>query len=1116
MFNKFGSTSETLSKASAVVHRIGTDAHLYDDPEDVNIAPLLDSKFESEKCEALKRLLALIAQGSDVSNFFPQVVKNVASQSSEVKKLVYLYLLQYAEKRPNEALLSINYFQKDLGDPNPLVRAWALRTMAGIRLHVIAPIALAAVGKCARDPAVYVRKYAANALPKLHDLRLEEHASAIEELVGILLNDHSPGVVGAAAAAFTSICPNNFKLIGKNYKKLCQILPDVEEWGQILLIGTLLRYVVARHGLVRESLMLSLHGMDSNGLCEKDGLGRDLTLDKEEDGGKSDSFDVNLVSLVSKCYIEGPDEYLSRSSYTDTVSSAFDSKETTSIAHNEDVKILLQCTSPLLWSNNSAVVLAAAGVQWIMAPLEEVKKIVKPLLFLLRSSSASKYVVLCNILVFAKAVPSLFAPHFETFFICSSDAYQVKAYKLEMLSLVATTSSISSILREFEDYVKDPDRRFAADTVAAIGLCAKRLPTIPTTCLDGLLALVRQESFAGDFESVDGEAGVLVQAVMSIQTIIERDPLRHEKVLIQLFRSLDSIKVAAARAIIIWMVGVYCSLGHIIPKMLTTITKYLAWSFKSEASETKLQILNTTAKVLKSAEADDFQMLKRVVIYVFELGECDLSYDVRDRTRFLKKLLSSKLACHKPAEDSVASQEHIATHVVEHVFGRKLTPFSPLALHNRFYLPGSLSQIVLHAAPGYEPLPKPCSFVFEEQDQLSDLDRQREAAADLDDSRESSETVDDDGSSDYDSESSIGSDCSSDGDERTVSNGVNDPAAPLIQISETSVSADQEELRSKKALDLWLDDQPSTSNQTPSALNSNQSSYAKISIGDIGSRVKPKSYSLLDPGNGSGLKVGYTFLSEVSTVSPLHVCVEVLFENSSAEPILEVNLEDEESMKVADSSEQTLVGKANASYNNVPTLIPMEEISCLEPRQSAKRLIQVRFHHHLLPMRLTLHYNGKEVPVKLRPDLGYLVKPFSMSIEEFLATESRLPGMFEYSRRCTFDDHVKDSRMENGKDKFLSICECITLKVLSNSNLHLVSVDLPVANSLEDATGLRLRFSSKILSSEIPLLITITVEGKCTEVLNITVKINCEETVFGLNLLNRIANFMVEPSSSAS
>jgi len=73
MFHQFGATAESLSKASTAVFRIGTDAALYDDPEDVNIAPLLDSRFDSEKCEALKRLLALIAQGFDVSNFFPQV-----------------------------------------------------------------------------------------------------------------------------------------------------------------------------------------------------------------------------------------------------------------------------------------------------------------------------------------------------------------------------------------------------------------------------------------------------------------------------------------------------------------------------------------------------------------------------------------------------------------------------------------------------------------------------------------------------------------------------------------------------------------------------------------------------------------------------------------------------------------------------------------------------------------------------------------------------------------------------------------------------------------------------------------------------------------------------------
>lgn len=54
----------------------------------------------------------------------------------------------------------------------------------------------------------------------------------------------------------------------------------------------------------------------------------------------------------------------------------------------------------------------------------------------------------------------------------------------------------------------------------------------------------------------------------------------------------------AARAIIVWMVGEYNSLGDLIPKMLATVLKYLAWCFTSEELETKLQICNTTVKVL--------------------------------------------------------------------------------------------------------------------------------------------------------------------------------------------------------------------------------------------------------------------------------------------------------------------------------------------------------------------------------------------------------------------------------------------------------------------------------------------------------------------------------------
>ena len=69
------------------------------------------------------------------------------------------------------------------------------------------------------------------------------------------------------------------------------------------------------------------------------------------------------------------------------------------------------------------------------------------------------------------------------------------------------------------------------------------------------------------------------------------------KVIIQLVRSLELIKVPAARAMVIWMVGEYSTIGHIIPRMLPTVLKYLAWCFTSEALESKLQILNTAVKV---------------------------------------------------------------------------------------------------------------------------------------------------------------------------------------------------------------------------------------------------------------------------------------------------------------------------------------------------------------------------------------------------------------------------------------------------------------------------------------------------------------------------------------
>lgn len=80
--------------------------------------------------------------------------------------------------------------------------------------------------------------------------------------------------------------------------------------------------------------------------------------------------------------------------------------------------------------------------------------------------------VLRNIQVFAKAMPSLFVAHHEDFFIFSSDSYQIKALKLEILSAIATESSVPFILKEFQVFHLKSKDSFSAKFVICRGVTA--------------------------------------------------------------------------------------------------------------------------------------------------------------------------------------------------------------------------------------------------------------------------------------------------------------------------------------------------------------------------------------------------------------------------------------------------------------------------------------------------------------------------------------------------------------------------------------------------------------------------------------------------------------------
>lgn len=233
----------------AVKGAIGTGSARYLDMSDEQPEKLrkqLESTHDDERLEGMKRVVAMISKGRDATPYLASVFKLSSVTSLEVRKLVYLVVLRYAPLHPDLALLSINSFQRDLADPNPLIRGMALRALSGIRLKVVAGIVLLAVGKATRDPHPYVRRVAAFALPKCHRLDPTQYETLCEYTTRFL-SDRSPLVLGPAVAAYAELCPERWDVLHRPFRRLCTALADMDEWSQPLCISVLVRY--ARNNL---------------------------------------------------------------------------------------------------------------------------------------------------------------------------------------------------------------------------------------------------------------------------------------------------------------------------------------------------------------------------------------------------------------------------------------------------------------------------------------------------------------------------------------------------------------------------------------------------------------------------------------------------------------------------------------------------------------------------------------------------------------------------------------------------------------------------------------------------------------------------------------------------
>lgn len=640
-----------------------SDGRKHDD-----LKQMLDSNKDGLKLEAMKRIIGMIARGRDASDLFPAVVKNVVSKNIEVKKLVYVYLVRYAEEQQDLALLSISTFQRALKDPNQLIRASALRVLSSIRVSMIVPIVMLAIRDSAADLSPYVRKTAAHAIPKLYSLDAEQK----DELVTViekLLSDRTTLVVGSAVMAFDEVCPERVDLIHKNYRKLCNLLVDVDEWGQVIIINMLTRYA--------RTQFVDPNPDEEHG--HVDGMDGDApTNERFYDESSNTSSDDEATSDDDDAKVKGKTNKSSNNSNSNVNNNEKDNDNTSSYHIDLDHRLLLRQTKPLLQSRNASVVMAVAQLYHHVAPRNEVQLIAKALIRLLRSHKEVQSVVLNCIASMSARRKAIFEPHLKSFFVRTSDPTHLKLLKLDILTNLASASSISLILREFQTYISSSDRPFVAATIQAIGRCAASIKAVTETCLSGLVHLLSNH-----------DEHVVAESVVVIKKLLQSKAAEHFEIITQMAKLIDYINVAAARAAIIWLIGEY---NEKVPLIAPDVLRKMAKSFVDEQDVVKLQVLNLGVK-LYLTNPEQTSLLCQ---YVFTLARYDTNYDVRDRARFLRQFIFPA-----SGNSSVLTQ-----HARQVFLAAKPAPLPESKYRDsNLYQLGSLSHYLNMHATGYKELP---------------------------------------------------------------------------------------------------------------------------------------------------------------------------------------------------------------------------------------------------------------------------------------------------------------------------------------------------------------------------------------------------------------------------
>ena len=559
-------------------------------PDPAALRKQLDKDDLGTKKEAMKRILAQMSLGQDMSELFPDVVKNIHQQSVELRKLVYLFVVHYCDVRPNEALLSISAFQNDLIDRSMHVRALALRTLSSIRIAAINPVVLLAIKKASTDVSALVRKTAVIALTKSwQTTKGKDSIDAYTEILTTALGDKSMTVAGAAAHAFSVICPERHDLIHQHFRRLCRGLKESDEAGQVFICQMLLVYA-------------RLHFPDP-------------------------SLKRGKASKIPMAAGESSDDETSSDDASDA-----DSDVDAAMEADPDFRLLLDSVKPLLFSINRAVVLAAVQIYAHLAMPAELDLCVKPMLRL-ALGSASGHLFAYNIIYsLVLRRPNLWHRYVSDFYVLAGDNVEVRKLKIAIMTKLIRKENQMAVISEFRSYLRSRDPSKVIEAVRGLGVISHSLPEASATVLRQVTLLL-----SSPYDEVVTESVLVLRQLIAHTT----DRIQKSKLVQRLARKAikDSIVAAPARAKVVWLVGDNLQQPS-IAKIAPDFFRHFVKNFTREANSVKLEVLWLGAKIFFNLEKTDCSdRFYKILLYLLQLVKYDGHYDLRDQGRLIETVI---------------------------------------------------------------------------------------------------------------------------------------------------------------------------------------------------------------------------------------------------------------------------------------------------------------------------------------------------------------------------------------------------------------------------------------------------------------------------------------------